>query len=56
MVVVGHCGIVDNFVYFDRAVSKFGGFQEAILNSNCNFCLLTECLISQAKNLGFRCG
>lgn len=25
MVVVGHCGIVDNFVYFDRAVSEFGG-------------------------------
>jgi hypothetical protein len=28
MVVVGHCGIVDNFVYFDRAVNKFGGFEE----------------------------
>jgi hypothetical protein len=28
MVVVGHCGIVDNFVYFDPAVDKFGGFRE----------------------------
>jgi hypothetical protein len=56
MVVVGHCGIVDNFVYFDPAVDKFGGFREAILNSKCNFCLLTECLISHAKDLGFRCG
>jgi hypothetical protein len=52
MVVVGHCGIVDNFVYFDPAVDKFGGFRGAILNSKCNFCLLTECLISHAKDLG----
>jgi len=56
MVVVGHCGIVDNFVYFDRTVDEFRGFQKAILNSNCNFCLLTERLISHAKDLGFRCG
>lgn len=56
MVVVGHCGIVDNFVYFDRMVDKLRAFQGAVLNSNCNFCLPTECLISYAKEAGFDCG
>ena len=56
VVVVGHCGIVDNFVYFDRAFDEFGAIRKPILNSKCNFCLPTGCLISHAKFLGFRCG
>lgn len=56
MVLLGQCGIVENFVYFDRAVEKIRPSKRPILNSNCNFCLLTHELFSYAKHRGFRCG
>ncbi len=56
MVLLGQCGIVENFVYFDRAVEKIHPSHRPILNSNCNFCLLTHELFSYTKNRGFRCG